>query len=98
MIQLTKDKLAKINADVIFTVSIVVARLQVVFWIIIESLSWLSNDPNTSAALQAIVNPKYVPFMFLALGMLTELAHRRNRKNQEESADVERYAGIRPQS
>jgi hypothetical protein len=37
----------------------------------------LLQDPNVAAAIQAALQPKYVPYYVIAIGVITELARRR---------------------
>ena len=37
-------------------------------------------DPSVSGAVQALLQPKYVPYYVIAIGLITELARRRTAK------------------
>lgn len=37
----------------------------------------LMQDPNVSAAIQSVLQPKFIPYYIIAIGLLTELARRR---------------------
>lgn len=37
----------------------------------------LLQDPNVTAAIQAALQPKFVPYYVIAIGLVTELARRR---------------------
>ena len=37
-------------------------------------------DPNVSGAMQQLVQPKYIPYYVIAIGLITELARRRTAK------------------
>lgn len=37
----------------------------------------LLQDPNVSAAIQSVLQPKFIPYYIVAIGLLTELARRR---------------------
>jgi hypothetical protein len=37
----------------------------------------LLADPNLSLAIQSVLQPKYIPYYVIAIGLITELARRR---------------------
>jgi hypothetical protein len=37
----------------------------------------LLADPNISSAIQSVLQPKYIPYYVIAIGLITELARRR---------------------
>lgn len=37
----------------------------------------LLADPNVTGAIQSVLQPKYVPYFVIAIGVITELARRR---------------------
>ena len=37
----------------------------------------LLQDPNVSAAIQSVLQPKFIPYYVIAIGILTEIARRR---------------------
>ena len=88
MITLSKTAWAKLNADVIFAVSITVARLQMLFMAAVEGLSFMSSDPNVQAGINQLLPPKYIPWIFISLGIITELAHARRKHNDRDDTDT----------
>ncbi|HEY4143177.1 MAG TPA: hypothetical protein VGM57_17300 [Pseudolabrys sp.] len=34
-------------------------------------------DPNVSSAIQSVLQPRYIPYYVIAIGLITELARRR---------------------
>lgn len=38
----------------------------------------LLADPNVSSAIQSVLQPKYIPYYVIAIGLITELARRRS--------------------
>jgi hypothetical protein len=37
----------------------------------------LLADPNVTGAIQSVLQPKYIPYFVIAIGIITELARRR---------------------
>jgi hypothetical protein len=37
----------------------------------------LASDPNVTGAIQAALQPKYIPYYVIAIGLITEMARRR---------------------
>jgi hypothetical protein len=37
----------------------------------------LLSDPNVTGAIQSVLQPKYIPYFVIAIGIITELARRR---------------------
>jgi hypothetical protein len=37
----------------------------------------LTSDPNVTNAIQAALQPKYIPYYVIAVGLITEIARRR---------------------
>jgi hypothetical protein len=59
------------------SVTILWARLQVVAGLIAASVFALLQDPNITDALQSMLQPKFIPYYVIAIGVITELARRR---------------------
>jgi len=41
----------------------------------------LASDPNVTGAIQAALQPKYVPYYVIAIGLITEIARRRTARS-----------------
>ena len=59
------------------SVTILWARLQVAAGLIAASVFALLQDPNITNALQSMLQPKFIPYYVIAIGLITELARRR---------------------
>ena len=59
------------------SVTILWARMQVLAGIGAALLMALAADPNVTGAIQAALQPKYVPYYVIAIGLVTESARRR---------------------
>ena len=59
------------------SVTILWARTQVVAGIIAATLMALASDPNVTSAIQAALQPKFIPYYVIAIGLITEVARRR---------------------
>jgi hypothetical protein len=59
------------------SVTILWARLQVVAGLMVASAFALLQDPNVTNALQSMLQPKFIPYYVVAIGLITELARRR---------------------
>lgn len=59
------------------SVTIVWARIQVVAGIATAALMALASDPNVTGAIQAALQPKFIPYYVIAIGLVTEIARRR---------------------
>jgi hypothetical protein len=59
------------------SVTIVWARLQVLAGLVVACLMALASDPNITGAIQAALQPKYIPYYVIAIGLITEMARRR---------------------
>jgi hypothetical protein len=57
--------------------TILLARLQVILGVLGVVATALVNDPNTSAAVQSLLKPEYVPYYVIGIGILTEVLRRR---------------------
>ncbi len=60
------------------SVTIFVARGQVFVGAAAAAGLALLQDPNITAALQSLLQPKFVPYYVIAIGLVTELARRRS--------------------
>jgi hypothetical protein len=59
------------------SVTILWARVQVLAGLATASLMALAADPNVTGAIQTALQPKYIPFYVIAIGLITEIARRR---------------------
>ncbi|MCF8478106.1 MAG: hypothetical protein K9G60_13845 [Pseudolabrys sp.] len=67
----------KIKAWFKNSATIVWARLQVIAGVLAASAFALLQDPNVTGALQSALQPKFIPYYVIAIGLVTELARRR---------------------
>jgi hypothetical protein len=59
------------------SVTIFWARVQVVVGFAVASLMALASDPNVTSTIQTALQPKYIPYYVIAIGLITEIARRR---------------------
>ncbi len=59
------------------SVTILWARLLAVAGLLLAAGEQVLQDPNVASAVQAALQPKYVPYYVIAIGLITELARRR---------------------
>jgi hypothetical protein len=59
------------------SVTIFWARLQVLAGAVGASVVALAQDPNVTSALQSALQPKFIPYYVIAIGLITEIARRR---------------------
>jgi lysozyme family protein len=59
------------------SVTILWARVQVLAGLIAASLLAIASDPNVTGAIQAALQPKFIPYYVIAIGLVTEVARRR---------------------
>ena len=57
--------------------TIVWARAIALAGIVLAAVEGVLADPGTTAALQQMLQPKFVPYYVIAIGLVTELARRR---------------------
>lgn len=70
----------KIKAWFKNSVTILWARAMTLGGAVLATLLSLSADPNVSGAIQSMLQPKFVPYYVIAIGLITELARRRTAK------------------
>jgi hypothetical protein len=63
------------------SVTILWARVQVLVGLVIAYLMALASDPNVTGAIQAALQPKYIPYYVIAIGLITEIARRRTARS-----------------
>ena len=54
------------------------ARIQVLAGLGAASLMALAADPNVTGAIQLALEPKFIPYYVIAIGLITEIARRRS--------------------
>ena len=59
------------------SMTILWARLVAVIGLLLAAGESVLQDPNVESAVQAALQPKYVPYYVIAIGLITELARRR---------------------
>jgi len=59
------------------SVTIFWARVQVLVGFAVASLMALASDPNVTSTIQTALQPKYIPYYVIAIGLITEIARRR---------------------
>ena len=68
----------KIKAWFRHSATILWARLVACAGLVMVALETVLHDPNVSLAIQSALQPKYVPYYVIAIGLITELARRRS--------------------
>jgi Phage gp6-like head-tail connector protein len=53
------------------------ARIQVFIELVVASLMALASDPNVSSAIQSALQPKFISYYVIMIGLITEIARRR---------------------
>lgn len=59
------------------SLTILWARVVALGGLILGVMQGLTADPNISAAIQSMLQAKYIPYYVIAIGIITELARRR---------------------
>jgi hypothetical protein len=59
------------------SITIFWARVQVLTGFAVASLMALASDPNVTGAIQTALQPKFIPYYVIAIGLITEIARRR---------------------
>ena len=67
----------KIKAWFKHSVTILWARLVAVAGLLLAASQSVLQDPSVASAVQTALQPKYVPYYVIAIGLITELARRR---------------------
>jgi hypothetical protein len=67
----------KIKAWFKHSVTILWARVMTLGGAVLAALVSLSSDPDVSGAVQTALQPKFIPYYVIAIGLITELARRR---------------------
>lgn len=67
----------KIKAWFCYSVTILWARVVALAGILLAALESVAGDPAVNAAIQQALQPKFIPYYVIAIGLVTELARRR---------------------
>ena len=67
----------KIRSSFRNSVTILWARVQVLAGLTAASLMALASDPNVTGAIQSALQPKFISYYVIAVGLITEIARRR---------------------
>lgn len=67
----------KIKAWFKHSVTILWARAMAAVGLLLAAGQSLLADPNVSGAIQSVLQPKYIPYYVIAIGLVTEIARRR---------------------
>jgi hypothetical protein len=67
----------KVKAWFKHSVTILWARLVALAGLLLAAGQSLLQDPNVSGAIQSALQPKFIPYYVIAIGLITELARRR---------------------
>ncbi len=59
------------------SLTILWARLVALVGLLLAAGEALLADPNVTAAIQSVLQPKFIPYYVIAIGLITELARRR---------------------
>jgi hypothetical protein len=73
----------KIKASFKHSVTILWARIQVLAGVAIAAAMGLASDPNVTAAVQSLLQPKFIPYYVIGIGVITEIARRRTAARAE---------------
>jgi hypothetical protein len=60
------------------SLTILWARIQVLAGLLAVFLMALATDPNVTAAIQTALEPKFIPYYAIVIGLITEIARRRS--------------------
>ena len=60
-----------------YSVTILWARAVALAGLLLAAGQSLLADPNVSSAIQSILQPRFIPYYVIAIGLITELARRR---------------------
>jgi hypothetical protein len=59
------------------SVTILWARVVALLGLLLAALESVAADPNVDGAIQQALQPKFIPYYVIAIGLITELARRR---------------------
>jgi hypothetical protein len=67
----------KIKAWFRYSITILWARVVALAGLLLAAGQSLLEDPNISSAIQTALQPQYIPYYVIAIGLITEVARRR---------------------
>ena len=67
----------KIKAWFKYSLTILWARIIALAGLLLAAGEALLADPNVTGAIQSVLQPKFIPYYVIAIGLVTELARRR---------------------
>ena len=67
----------KIKAWFKYSLTILWARVIALAGLLLAAGQALLADPNVTGAIQSVLQPKFIPYYVIAIGLVTELARRR---------------------
>jgi hypothetical protein len=67
----------KIKAWFKHSITILWARVVALAGLLLAAGQSLLADPNVSGAIQSVLQPKFIPYYVIAIGLVTEIARRR---------------------
>jgi hypothetical protein len=59
------------------SLTILWARIQVLAGLLAAVLMALATEPNVTGAIQIVLEPRFIPYYVIAIGLITEVARRR---------------------
>jgi hypothetical protein len=62
------------------SLTILWARIVTFAGLLLAAAEPLLSDPNVTGAIQSVLQPKFVPYYVIAIGICTEIARRRTAK------------------
>jgi hypothetical protein len=68
---------SKVKSSFRNSVTILWARIQVLAGLLAASVMALATDPHVTGAIQVALEPKFIPYYVIAIGLITEIARRR---------------------
>lgn len=69
--------LEKVKAWFKYSLTILWARAVALIGLLLASGESLLQDPNVTATIQTALQPKFIPYYVIAIGILTEVTRRR---------------------
>ncbi len=67
----------KIKAWFKNSITILWARVVALSGLLLVAAQSLLQDPNVAAAIQSVLQPRFIPYYVIAIGVITEIARRR---------------------
>ena len=60
-----------------YSITILWARVVALAGLLLMAMESLLQDPSFASAIQSVLQPKFIPYYVIAIGLVTELARRR---------------------